>query len=73
MGSALVLVMLTAILGLAYLATGAGGFARQLTISGIYPIVRPNGYDVICFADADSSDGGIACMPCSLVNDCVKK
>jgi hypothetical protein len=42
---------------------GPGGFKRMTTISGIYDICRPNGYDVVCFLDADSKSGGVFCMP----------
>lgn len=45
---------------------GDGGFRRAVTISGIYPILRPGGYDVVCFADSDSKEGGLSCLPCSL-------
>lgn len=53
--------------------TGSGGFERHMTLSGIYAVLRPEGFDVVCFADADSKDGGLACIPCSLANNCVKK
>ena len=52
--------------------TGAGGFERHFTLSGIYAVVRPNGYDAICFVDADSKQGGVMCLPCSTVKNCEK-
>ncbi len=42
---------------------GAGGFKRMTTLTGIYAVCRPNGYDAICFLDADSKDGGLSCIP----------
>lgn len=45
---------------------GAGGFKRMVTVSGVYAVCKPQGYDVVCFLDADSKDGGMACVPLSL-------
>ncbi len=42
---------------------GAGGFKRMTTLTGIYAVCKPNGYDAICFLDADSKDGGLSCIP----------
>lgn len=53
--------------------TGAGGFERMVKISGIYSICRPDKYDVVCFLDADSKDGGMFCMPLSAVGGECKK
>lgn len=44
---------------------GSGGLERMVKISGIYPICKPKGYDVVCFLDADSKDGGMSCIPLS--------
>lgn len=52
------------IIAITYFLTGDGGFRRVITISGIYPILRPGGYDVVCFADADGKEGGLSCLPC---------
>lgn len=49
---------------------GPGGFQRKMTLSGVFAVERPNGYDVTCFGDADSKQGGLSCVPCSLINDC---
>lgn len=49
-----------------FMMTGAGGFKRMVTVSGIYPILRPGGYDVVCFADSDGRDGGLFCLPCDV-------
>lgn len=56
-----------------YDMTGSGGFKRMVTISGIYSVCRPDHYDVVCFLDADSKDGGMFCMPLSLVGGECKK
>jgi len=42
---------------------GDGALKRHFTLSGIYSICKPDGYPVVCFADADGKDGGIFCMP----------
>lgn len=48
-------------------ACGDGAFKRQFTLKGIYSICKPDGYPVVCFADADGKDGGLYCMPLSEV------
>ena len=45
---------------------GAGGLKRMVTLSGVYSVCRPDNYDVVCFLDADSKSGGLACVPLSL-------
>lgn len=45
--------------------TGAGSFKRMVKISGIYSVCKPDGYDVVCFMDADSHQGGTFCLPLS--------
>lgn len=52
---------------------GAGSFRRMVTITGIYSICRPDKYDVVCFLDADGKEGGMFCMPLSLVGGECKK
>ncbi|MFA7278723.1 MAG: hypothetical protein WC100_01350 [Sterolibacterium sp.] len=55
--------------------TGEGSFKRMVTISGVYPVVKPGGYDVVCFLDADSKQGGLSCLPLAAVvkpEGCVK-
>ena len=47
--------------------TGDGSFKRMVTISGVYSICRPDGYDVVCFLDADGKEGGMFCLPLSQV------
>ena len=42
---------------------GAGGFKRLTTLTGIYAVCKPGGYSVVCFADADSKEGGLSCLP----------
>lgn len=48
-------------------ACGDGALKRQFTMAGIYSICKPDGYPVVCFADADGKDGGLFCMPLSEV------
>lgn len=44
-------------------ACGDGALKRQFTVAGIYSICKPDGYPVVCFADADGKEGGLFCMP----------
>ena len=37
---------------------GDGALKRQFTMKGIYSVCKPDGYPVVCFADADGKDGG---------------
>lgn len=46
---------------------GDGALKRQFTVGGVYSICKPDGYPVVCFADADGKDGGLFCMPLSAV------
>jgi hypothetical protein len=46
---------------------GAGAFDRHFTLSGIYAVCKPKGYDAVCFLDSDSKDGGLSCLPLSAV------
>lgn len=46
--------------------TGAGSFKRMLKVSGVYSVSKPDGYDVVCFLDADSRNGGLSCLPLAL-------
>lgn len=50
-----------------YDSLGSGSFKRMVTISGVYAVCRPAHYDVVCFLDADSKEGGMFCMPLSSV------
>jgi hypothetical protein len=50
-----------------YFFLGAGAFDRHFTISGIYAVCKPKGYDAVCFLDADSKEGGLSCLPLSAV------
>lgn len=59
---------MTAIAACALLAgCGDGALKRQFTVAGIYSICKPDGYPVVCFADADSKEGGLFCMPLEAV------
>lgn len=51
---------------------GAGGFKRMVTVTGIYAVCRPGGYDAVCFLDADSKDGGLSCLPLTSVGGSCK-
>lgn len=53
--------------------TGAGGFKRMVTLTGVYSVCRPDGYDAVCFLDADGKDGGMFCMPLSQVGGACRK
>lgn len=55
-----------------YQMTGAGSFKRMAKISGVYSICKPDKYDVVCFLDADSKDGGMFCLPLSTVGGSCK-
>jgi hypothetical protein len=59
------LVALSSLLLLA--SCGDGALKRQFTVAGIYSICKPDGYPVVCFADADGKEGGLFCMPLSAV------
>lgn len=52
---------------LALASCGDGALKRQFTVGGVYSICKPDGYPVVCFADADGKDGGLFCMPLSEV------
>lgn len=58
---------------LALVGCGDGALKRQFTVAGLYSICKPDGYPVVCFADADSKEGGLFCMPLSAVGGkCLK-
>jgi hypothetical protein len=40
---------------------GSGGLSRMVSLTGITPVCRPGGYDVVCFQHA--SEPGISCVP----------
>lgn len=52
---------------LALTGCGDGALKRQFTVAGIYSICKPDGYPVVCFADADGKEGGLFCIPLSEV------
>ena len=59
--------ILLAALALPLACCGDGALKRHMTMSGVYSICKPDGYPVVCFADADGKDGGLYCMPLSEV------
>lgn len=66
-----IIILLLLVMGFYYM-TGPGWLARNMTISGVYTVLRPDGYDVACFGDSGHRDGGLNCVPCSLINNCKK-
>ena len=61
-----IIASILALLGVGWVAlsvSGEGSFKRMMTISGIYTICKPDGYDVVCFLDADGKEGGVYCLP----------
>lgn len=52
-----------------YTMMGAGGFKRMVTVTGVYAVYKPGGYDAVCFLDADSKQGGLSCLPLSSVGN----
>jgi hypothetical protein len=52
--------------------SGDGSFKRMVTISGVYSICKPDGYEVVCFLDADGREGGMFCLPLSQVGGACK-
>lgn len=65
--------MLVLIILCFYTMIGPGWFSRITTLSGVYVVVRPDGYDAACFGDSGHRDGGLSCLPCSQINDCKKR
>lgn len=51
------------------MVAGAGAFKRHIVMTGVYSICRPDGYPVVCFLDADGKDGGMFCLPLSLIGN----
>lgn len=43
--------------------SGSGGMERMTTLTGVYSICKPDGYDAVCFAN--KSGGGFSCVPFS--------
>lgn len=64
-GSAIVIgIIIALIVGFLYfLVMGDGALKRHITLSGVYSVCKPDGYDVVCFLDADGKEGGMFCMP----------
>lgn len=64
----IITVIISIILGLSlHFFFGSGAFERHLTISGVYAVCKPKGYDAVCFLDADDKQGGLSCLPLSAV------
>lgn len=66
-GSVIVIgVIIALVAGFIYFAVmGEGALKRHITFSGIYSICKPDGYEVVCFLDADGKEGGMSCLPLS--------
>lgn len=70
MKTPIIIIAVLAVLGLVWLAftiMGEGALKRHMTLSGVYSICKPDGYEVVCFLDADGKDGGMFCLPLSQV------
>lgn len=65
-----IVVVVASILWIFIGMVGPGGFQRKMTLSGVFVVERPDGYDAACFGDADSKQGGLSCIPCSQINNC---
>jgi len=61
----IILVLVTSSAFVIFSMMGSGGFKRMVTLTGIYAVCKPNGYEAICFLDADSNEGGLSCIPYS--------
>lgn len=59
------LVILLVVAG-SWALSGSGRLQRALTLGGIYAVCKPGDYDVVCFGDKSSPNGGLACVPLSL-------
>jgi hypothetical protein len=66
---AVILVISVLVVGtiLFFTVMGEGALKRHVTISGVYSVCRPDGYDVVCFLDADGKEGGMFCLPLAQV------
>lgn len=50
---------------IAHFMIGTGGLKRMFTLSGMYAVCKPGGYDVVCFSG--KGNDGISCLPLSAV------
>jgi hypothetical protein len=57
----LLVVIAGAAICLGSILSGDGGMKRMTTISGVYAVCTPGGYQVVCFMEKGNS--GIDCMP----------
>lgn len=64
-GAGIALTVIIILSMIAYVSMGSGGFKRMVTLTGVYAVCKPNGYDVVCFLDSSSKDGGLSCVPLS--------
>lgn len=66
--------LILVLIGLGFWSTlGDGGLKRMVTMSGIYAVCKPGGYDAVCFLDADSREGGLSCLPLAQIGGECKK
>lgn len=70
LGVAAVIIVCLLVWGVSFLF-GDGGFQRMTTLSGIYAVERPSGYNVVCFVER--SYGAMQCLPYSEVQKIVTK
>ena len=59
------LVALLVIFGFLSLFSGDGGLKRLTTISGVYTVEKPDGYNVVCFMEKGGN--GMQCLPLTQV------
>ncbi len=57
----LIAVAVAGIIGVVAMFNGDGGFKGMTTISGIYAVDKPQGYEVVCFVK--KSSGYMDCLP----------
>ena len=60
-GAALALGLVAVGTAVGYVSIGSGGFKRITTLTGIYAVCKPHGYDVVCFGD--TAGPGLSCVP----------
>lgn len=68
-----IIVVIMVVLIVIFSITGEGSFKRLVTISGVYSICKPDGYEVVCFLDADGKEGGMFCVPLANAGGACKK
>ncbi len=65
--SGIILIIFIVIFVTAVIFNGDGGFKEMTTISGIYAVEKPQGYEVVCFVK--KSSGEIDCLTIKEINE----